>query len=287
MVLVVSHAPVAAERLAGFDTAVYLLVATGVTLLAIGLALRRLLAAGERRERDHTDRMLGSASRETGERPAWRAGRDADAPQHPGSERVTPGPPNVTAPPTTAFHAEYTASAQQLGSISAFALTLDRSRRLAAAEERVARTLAELPEGCWIVERYVLVGAHRIPFLVVGAGGVFALCATDGAWTMHDLDVLSRLGADLRDQLPGYHGTVHAGVCLAYDEMAPRSWHGGAELHGRGGWVLGIDWLQPWLYGHDPEHGIGVEDLRRLDKAAGPWWNRRITARLPARHNAG
>ena len=33
-----------------------------------------------------------------------------------------------------------------------------------------------------------------------------------------------------RGQLPDYHGTVHAGVCLAYDEMAPRSWHGGAEL---------------------------------------------------------
>ena len=222
MVVVVAHAPIT-ERLAGFDTALYVLIAAGVTLLAVGLALRRLVAAGERQDRDHIGRSLGSPSRETGERPARRAGGDDDSPRRADSERVAPAPPGVYAPPTTAVRAEHTTCVLQLGSISAFASTLDRSRRLIAAEERVARTLAELPEGCWIVERYVLVGAHRIPFLVAGAGGVFALCATDGAWTMNDLDVLSRLRNDVRGQLPDYHGTVHAGVCLAFDEMAPRS----------------------------------------------------------------
>ena len=104
---------------------------------------------------------------------------------------------------------------------------------------------------------------------------------------LRELDVLSRLGNEVRELMPAYRGPVRAGVCLAFEETAPRSWHGGTELEGRGGWVLGIDWLRPWLYAHGADHAIGGEQLRRLDAAAGPRWNRRTRARLPGEHNVG
>jgi hypothetical protein len=165
--------------------------------------------------------------------------------------------------------------------------TLDRARRLGTAEDRVAAELATLPGGFWLVERYVLVGTRRIPFLVAGTTGVFVICATDGAWTLHDLHALSDLADDVQRQLPDYDGPVHAAVCLAFDEMKPRSWFGGQQQHGRGGSVVGLDWLKMWMFSFGPEHGLRNGDVRRLHEAAGPFWDRRSTARLPATRNLG
>jgi hypothetical protein len=171
--------------------------------------------------------------------------------------------------------------------LAPFARTLDRARRLRAAEERVARELESLPAGFWLLERYVLVRARRIPFLVAGPTGVFLICATDGAWTPDDLHVLSDAAAEVRSQLPGYDGRVHAAVCMAFDEMQPRSWYGGEEHQGRGGWVMGIDWLKKWMLSFGPEHGLLNGDVRRLDEASGPVWDRRTRARLPEGRNLG
>ncbi len=171
--------------------------------------------------------------------------------------------------------------------LAPLARTLDRAKRLRAAEDRVASELKSLPDGFWLVERYVLVGARRIPFLVAGATGVFVICATDGAWTPQDLHVLSDAGADVRRQLPGYDGPVRAAVCMAFDEMAPRAWYGGEEHQGRGGWVMGVDWLKKWMFSFGPEHGLFNGDVRRLHEASGPFWDRRSTARLPKSRNLG
>jgi hypothetical protein len=173
------------------------------------------------------------------------------------------------------------------GTIAPLGRVLERSRRLREAEERVARELGSLPDGLWLVERYVLVGPRRVPFLVAGATGVFVICASDGAWTLHDLDALSRLAREVQQQLPGYDGAVHAAVCLAFDAMAPRTWFGGEEQRGRGGWVLGVDRLQQWIVSFGPKHGLPAGDIRRLDEASGPIWDRRSTARLPLHQNFG
>ena len=151
----------------------------------------------------------------------------------------------------------------------------------------MAVELAALPEGFWLVERNVQLGVRRIPFLVMGATGVFAICPTDGAWTLHDLHVLSELADRVRRQLPGYEGLVHAAVCLAFDEMKPRSWFGGEGERGRGGWVLGLDWLRSWMINFVPQHGLRDGDIRHLDEASGPFWDRRSTARLPGIRNLG
>lgn len=113
------------------------------------------------------------------------------------------------------------------------------------------------------------------------------ICATDGPWTLHDLDVLPEVGDDVRRQLPGNEGPVHAAACLAFDEMKPRAWFGGQGERGHGGWVFGLDWLRRWMFSFGPEHGLRNGDIRRLDEASCPFWDRRSTARLPATRNVG
>jgi len=263
---------------------------------ASGLALLVLAGAGLVAARLIRRRPAGAAARRA-THPGWRTRTaDSDAlPAH--AEETSPrrlGGGHATADlPLTPVRARVGSSSGPAlrgpggSSVTPLAATLDRSRRLMAAERRVADELAGLPPEGWVVERYVLVGPHRLPFLIMGTGGVFALAATDGAWTIRDLDALSRIGGELGRQLPEHGGTVHPAVCLAFDEMAPRSWHGGTDVSGRGGWVLGIDWLKAWLCTHDPRHGITPKDLAGLDVAAGPRWARRRSARLPASRNVG
>ena len=126
------------------------------------------------------------------------------------------------------------------------------------------------PNGFWLVERNVGVDGRRIPFLVIGATGVFLICASDGAWTLDDLHVMSELGDQVGKRMPGYDGEPHAAVCLAFDEMKPRTWFGGEEVRGHGGWVLGVDWLQRWIFGFGPEYGLRNGDVRALDEAVRP-----------------
>jgi hypothetical protein len=49
----------------------------------------------------------------------------------------------------------------------------------------------------------------------------------------------------------------------------------------------GSDWLKKWMFSFGPEHGLRNGDVRRLHEAAGPFWDRRSTARLPATRNLG
>jgi hypothetical protein len=172
-------------------------------------------------------------------------------------------------------------------SLGPLAHVLDKSRRLNVGDDRVAGELGALPRGLWLVERGVVIDGRRIPFLVMGATGVFLVCPSDGAWTLHDLHVMAELGEEVHRRLPGYDGEPHAAVCLAFDAMKPREWFGGQRLRGRGGWVLGADWLQRWIIAFGPEHGLRSGDIRRLDEASGPLWERRSTARLPANANYG
>src|SRR4051794_24565393 len=171
--------------------------------------------------------------------------------------------------------------------LAPLARTVDGSRRLLAAEERVAAALAELPVSFWLVERNVSIGSRRIPFLALGATGVFAICPTDGAWTIDDLAVWSDVAGEVRGQLPGYAGPVLGAVCLAFDDVAPRAWFGGEPQQGRGGWLLGLDWLLPWMFSFEPEDGLRRGDVRRLHETSGPSWNRCRTPRLPGARRRG
>ena len=165
--------------------------------------------------------------------------------------------------------------------------TLDVSRRLRVAEESVALVLAGLPVEAWLVERNVLVGALRIPFLALGASGVFAICPTGGSCSPDELVLIDEAAERVREQLPGYEGRVYGAACLLLEDLEPRRWFGGEAQSGRGAWQLSLDWLLPWMFSFGPEHGLRNGDIYRLDEASGPSLNRCRTPRLPATPHRG
>jgi hypothetical protein len=176
-----------------------------------------------------------------------------------------------------------------LDTIAPFARTLERSRRLWVAEQRVLAGLRVLPEDAWIVEPYVLEDSRRIPFVVVGPTGIFVLCATDGPWTIRDLQTLTALADRLQRHLPGWEGEIQVVMCLAFETTEIRSWVGGDPEARYRGWIVGIDDLAQWLVAFDSGHSEGLHpsDIRLLDQKALPRWDRNATARLPKTPNYG
>ena len=263
----------AAEPIAGDGGVLEVVLGLGVALVFAGVLVRALARrAGAIRRRSR------SVAARTAAKPMHAAARvTADARGSP----IDPPEPAVTRGTVLVDVCEPESRRLADDSLTPLAHTLGESRRLHAAEQRVAAELAGLDGQFWLVERDVAVGARRIPFLVLGATGVFAICPTDGSWTLGDLAVMSGHADHVRRQLPGYEGPVRGAVCLAFDDMRPRMWFGGESQQGRGGWLLGVDWLLPWMFGFGPEHGLGHGDVRHLHEAAGPVWSRRSSARLP------
>jgi hypothetical protein len=152
---------------------------------------------------------------------------------------------------------------------------LDNSRRLAACEAKVAPVLDALPADRWLIERYVLIGSHRVPFLILGETGVFVLWAMAGPLQWRDLSFFDEIARYVENALPGYAGTVQPGVCrLSGPNGKPRWWCRPGEP---GAWIIGLDWLIPWLEHFGTETGLGVRDLERLRELAGPRWGRPVT----------
>lgn len=160
------------------------------------------------------------------------------------------------------------------------AQNVDQSRRLALTEARLDLVLAALPRERWLVERYVLRAGHRIPFLILGETGVFTLWTLFGPPQWSDLPLVNRVAMDIKDRLPGYPGPVRAGMCRALEpSIAPRWWYR-AETRG-GCWVMGLDWVIPWLEHFGSGHGLGVDDVARLNALAGPHWGHPIAPMPP------
>ena len=146
---------------------------------------------------------------------------------------------------------------------------LDASHALALAEARVAQTLAALPSGRWLVERYALVAGHRIPFLALGETGVFTVWALGGPPTWDELPIPARVATHVERALPGYSGPVRVGICraLAPAGVEPRWWCRPGEP---GAWVMGLDWLIRWIEHFGTDHALGANDLQRLRELSRP-----------------
>jgi hypothetical protein len=157
---------------------------------------------------------------------------------------------------------------------------LDGSRRLAVVEERLVPVLGKLPRDRWLVERYVMFAGHRIPFLILGEAGVFALWALGGQPRWSDIPAIGRMADEIRKVLPGYTGNVQTGICRSLaSDVEPRWWCRQGES---GTWVMGLNWVIPWLEHFGPEHGLGVKDVARLRELAGPRWGRGVTDLPPS-----
>jgi hypothetical protein len=216
--------------------------------------------------------------------PRWRHARSGQARATPGSiGDASRGAARDAAPRTSSAGAEQPAdpppaipgarlSPEQLEPLGQ---DLDNSRRLAASEARVAPVLDTLPADRWFVERQVLVGTHRVPFLILGETGVFVLWAMSGPLQWRDLSFFDEVARQVEKALPGYGGTVQPGVCrVSAPDIRPRWWCRPGEP---GAWVMGVDWLIRWLEHFGPENGVGVKDLERLRELAGPRWGHAVT----------
>jgi hypothetical protein len=152
---------------------------------------------------------------------------------------------------------------------------VDHTRRLAVAEQQVASVLSTLPPDRWFVERYVLVGGYRVPFVVLGECGVFAVFPISVRPQWGDTAYVSKLADYVKRCLPRYPGPVTAGLCgVGQPERPPRFWYRPGEPGGS--WTMGVDWLIPWMRHFGHEHGLGTEDIGRFRAAAGPNWSRPV-----------
>ena len=149
------------------------------------------------------------------------------------------------------------------------AQSVEVSHRLRVAEARVAETLAALPSDRWLVERYVLIAGHRIPFLVAGETGVLTIWALTGPPLWDELSIPAHVASHVAETLPGYTAPIRVGICraLAADSVEPRWWCRASEP---GAWVMGLDWLIRWIEHFGREHGLGVTDLQRLRELSQP-----------------
>ena len=102
------------------------------------------------------------------------------------------------------------------------------SRRLAASEAKAALVLDRLPADRWLVERYVLITSHRVPFLILGETGVFVLWAMAGPLQWRDLS-FDEVARYVEKALPGYDGTVHRASVAC---PSPTSSRGGGAVPG-------------------------------------------------------
>lgn len=241
------------------------LVIFGIGLLTLGLLLGRLSANAQHARR----------------RTAQPAMRVANAlPQTPdaANELIAASRPS---PKRTQQDAPQRAHV----AVAGFAAWLEGSRRLVAAEERVAQELANLPASRWLVDRYVNSTPRRVPLVLAGPTGIFALWPTDGAWTMNDITMVHHIGAEIRSRHPGYAGSVRSAIVLAFDSMAPRVWFRGEDA--TSAWIVGIDWLIRWLDSFDADEGLNPDHVRLLQDLAGPQWNRSTIARMPAAPHRG
>ena len=168
---------------------------------------------------------------------------------------------------------------QPVETLEPLAQQVDHTRRLAVAEDRVGNVLGALSRDRWMVERYVLICGRRVPFLILGETGVFVLWALSSPAQWRDPAFVHEVASDVNDRLPGYRGPVRGGICRAFaPAIKPRWWCRAGEP---GAWVMGLDWVIPWLEHFGTDHGLGVKDVERFHALAGPHWNRPVAPGVP------
>jgi hypothetical protein len=272
----------AAQTLASEDSIATTLLGFGMLAVFCGVLLALHIRRWRRRGvAPRLRRMLSRlrtsiapvASPATADRPAAGA---TSAPVPPTAQPVTNTP--ASGPPAARHSPE---------TLEPLAERVDRSRRLAIFEDRVAAVLARLPRDHWTIDRYVLIGGARIPFLVLGPTGVFTIWPVDGAHGHTDPSLFNGYADVIKRLLPGYTGAIGVAITQAPHPDAKPEWSYSVPANA-GVWVVGANWLIWWLEHFKGGHALGAEDVRRFNELAGPHWERRAKgARVPAEPRYG
>ena len=265
--------PVAAHTAGGHSTldvligAVVIIWALAGAALVLGWVWRHAVKGAIRRRRaTQSDGLAGAP----GAAPAAADSPRPEPAAQPGPSAADPPPASAQAQAPSVAPPAIPGARLSPEQLEPLGQDMDNARRLAACEARIAPVLDALPADRWLVERYVLLAGHRIPFLILGETGVFVLWAISGLPQWRELAFFDGIARHVERELPGYGGEVQPGVCRASKpDMQPRWWCRPGEP---GVWVMGPDWLIPWLEHFGPEHGLGVKDIERLRALAGPRW---------------
>lgn len=271
----------------------FMVASLQLTLLLTCAAITAIVAVGWSRDAHGLAARLRRLT--TGSRTAEDAAR-AEAPQPAGSPGLPPPPPTVpdptplwpspspapsSRPPSPPPLARSPLVGARYGP-ETFALVAehaDHTQRLAIAEARVEQVLATLPSDGWFVQRFALVAGDRIPFLVLGEYGIFAIWPIGWRPQWSDPAFVSRIASNLKKRLPGYPGPVNAALCgILQPDIQPRYWYR-TSTEG-GAWMLGLDWLLPWMEHFGHQHGLGTDDIKRFRALAKPDWSRPV-AQVP------
>ena len=282
--------PIAAHTTGGHSTP-HLLLGLAILLLALAGA-GTMLSAATRLAR-HTKRALSARHRRARSRQRDRT--HTAAPTAPGTPDPTAAPP---APQPTTHQCPHATSGDG-GALRALnpdtsapsnpgarrspetlvplADSLRSAQLRTIAEAHVAETLTALPSESWYVGRYVLMDGHRIPFVILGETGAFAVWALTGPPVWDELPFPSEMADRVKRKLPGYPGPVQVGLCRALGQtagIAPRWWCRPGEP---GAWMMGREWLIRWIEHFGPQHAFAAGDIQRLRAIA----NRRRDAPPP------
>ena len=269
--------PIAAHTTGGHATP-HLLLGLAILLLALAGA-GTLLSAATRLAR-HTKRGLSARHRRARSRQRDRT--HTAAPTAPGTPDPTTAPP---APQPTTHQSPHAASSdggalralnpdtsapsnpgarRSPETLEPLADSLRSAQLRTIAEEHVAETLSALPSDRWYVGRYVLMDGHRIPFVILGQTGAYAVWALTGPPVWDELPFPSEMADRVKRKLPGYPGPVQVGLCRALGQtaqLAPRWWCRPGEP---GAWVMGREWLIRWIEHFGPRHAFAAGDIQRL-----------------------
>jgi hypothetical protein len=151
----------------------------------------------------------------------------------------------------------------------------DHTRRHAVAELHVRQRLQTLPAERWYIQPFLLIDGYRIPFLVLGEFGIFAIWAISLRPQWADPEGAAAVADPIKQRIPGYPGPVHSALC-GFQEPDLHPWEFKLTAEHRDCWMLGVDWLVPWMEHFGHEHGLGIEDVARFKALAVPDWSRPV-----------
>ena len=139
-----------------------------------------------------------------------------------------------------------------------------RTRRV---NDELERKLGGLDRFAWHIERDLLICSVPIPFVLLGAPGLFLLQGSRGQWTSEDIDLMSRAARKLASVLSDYPDPAHPAIVVLEDDQPPRQ-HLTAAGEGPC-WILGDDLLPRWLH-QFRDHGLSEADIAVLRDHSDP-----------------
>jgi hypothetical protein len=146
--------------------------------------------------------------------------------------------------------------------VGRLAMLIEESRWRAASRRAATADITLVEHGGWMVERDVAIGEWRVPFLVLGPSGAYAIQPTDG-WEPEDVAIAAEVTEALAATLEGrcHCATV---LLLPFSDEPPR---GRAGLQERSVITMGRGQLL-WMLCAEPPDGLSFEELDVLRAAA-------------------